>query len=77
MALASAMERQIRVDTEVHRDTLMLLSKMDERIDKEHDERMALTADLRALATKVAIVGGLALMVAQIAGPVIVKLFVP
>ena len=75
---------QAKRDTDMHQNIFRLIEKQDERMDREHDERVALSGDLRALvaqvasdvrniATKLAIAGTVLIVAANVLGPFIVR----
>lgn len=83
-ALQRELAGQAKRDTEMHRDIFRLIEKQDERMDREHDERVALSADLRSLvaqvasevrniATKLAVAGTILVVAANVLGPLLVR----
>lgn len=86
-ALVRTMERQILLDTQVHADALRLITKLDDRSDSETAQRLQLAqdfrvmisnlaSDVRSLATKIAIIGGALIVLANIIGPILVPIIV-
>lgn len=77
----SAMSRELAGqairDRDMHQNILRLIEKQDERMDREHDERLQLTSQLQNLVSRVAIVGGVIVVAANILAPLAIKLLVP
>jgi hypothetical protein len=77
VALSRLMERQIYLDGRVHRDLQRIVEKYDERADREHDAVLLLGVELRSLVKTAAIVGGIIVVIANIAAPLAVRLIGP
>jgi predicted DNA-binding ribbon-helix-helix protein len=81
------MRSQVKRNDDLHRDMYRLIEKLDERIDLEREARLNLASDLRTvvrdvasevrvLATKVALVGGVLIIAANIVGPIVAPIIV-